>query len=41
MGKVVVTLHLTNWADIVLADRGFIEASEVRSVVLNDVLVSG
>ena len=39
MGKVVVTMRLTNWADTVLSERGFIPVSEVRSVTLNDVLV--
>ena len=29
MGKVIVTLTLTNWADEVLADRGFISSAEV------------
>ncbi|MEL6552395.1 MAG: aspartyl protease family protein [Cyanobacteria bacterium J06621_11] len=39
MGKVVVTLELTNWADEVLADRGFISAAEVRSCTVDKALV--
>lgn len=39
MGKVIVTLALTNWADEVLADRNFILASEVRSCTINDAVV--
>ena len=39
MGKVTATLNLTNWVDEVLAERGFIAADEVRSLVLTDVLV--
>ncbi|MGC1305869.1 MAG: retropepsin-like aspartic protease [Phormidesmis sp.] len=39
MGKVVVTLELMNWADEVLAERGFISAQEVRSCTINNALV--
>ena len=39
MGKVVVTLTLTNWADTVLAERGFIPAAEVRSFSIDGALV--
>lgn len=39
MGKVVVTMALTNWADTVLADRGFISEEDIRSCVLDNVLV--
>jgi predicted aspartyl protease len=39
MGKIVVTLKLTNWADKVLAERGFIPAEEVRSCVVDNAIV--
>lgn len=39
MGKIVVTLTLTNWADTVLAERGFIPEEEVRDCVLDDAVV--
>ena len=39
MGKVVVTLTLTNWADTVLAERGFIPTAEVRSFSIDGALV--
>lgn len=39
MSKVVVTLELKNWADEVLADRGFISAAEVRSYTVKDAVV--
>lgn len=39
MGKVIVTLELTNWADEVLADRGFISAAEIRSCSVDNALV--
>lgn len=39
MGKVIVTLTLTNWADEVLADRGFISSAEVRSRQVENALV--
>ena len=39
MGKVIVTLELTNWADEVLAERGFIPPTEVRSHRVENALV--
>jgi predicted aspartyl protease len=39
MGQVIVTLAVANRIDQVMAERGFIPASEVRSCTLNDVLV--
>ncbi|MUG93996.1 aspartyl protease [Scytonema sp. UIC 10036] len=39
MGQVTVTLTLTNLIDQVLAQRGFISSEEVRSCILDDVLV--
>jgi predicted aspartyl protease len=39
MGKVTTTLTVTNWVDEVLAERGFIQSDQVRSVVLENVLV--
>jgi len=39
MGKVIVTLTLTNWVDQVLAERGFIPSKDVRSLDVNDALV--
>ena len=39
MGKVTTTLKLANRIDQVLAERGFIPGDEVRSLILNDVLV--
>lgn len=39
MGKVVVTLELTNWADEVLADRGFIPAEDIRTCRVDNALV--
>lgn len=39
MGKVTVSLTLTNLVDQALAERGFIEDEEVRSLTLDDVLV--
>lgn len=39
MGQVIVTLTISNRIDQVLAERGFISSEEVRSCVLNDVLV--
>ncbi|MUG95579.1 aspartyl protease [Scytonema sp. UIC 10036] len=39
MGQVIVTLTVTNRIDRVLAERGFIPNEEVRSYVLNDVIV--
>ncbi|MEH2077470.1 MAG: aspartyl protease family protein [Nostoc sp.] len=39
MGQVIVTLTVTNRIDRVLAQRGFISAEEVRSYILDNVLV--
>ncbi|MGL5064822.1 MAG: hypothetical protein ACRC62_32990 [Microcoleus sp.] len=39
MGQVLTTITVTNRIDLVLAERGFISAKEVRSVVLDKVLV--
>jgi predicted aspartyl protease len=39
MGKVVTTVTVANRVDQILADRGFIQPQEVRSVTLKDVLV--
>ena len=39
LGKVIVTLKLTNWADEVLADRSFISAAEVRSCTIDNAVV--
>jgi predicted aspartyl protease len=39
MGKVTTTITVTNWVDEVLAERGFIEPEQVRSVTLEKVLV--
>jgi len=39
MGKVVVSLTVTNLVDQALAERGFIEPDEVRSLTLDDALV--
>jgi predicted aspartyl protease len=39
MGKVVTTITVINYVDEVLAERGFIQPEEVRSIVLNDVIV--
>lgn len=39
MGRVTVTISLTNMFDKELLDRGFISEAEVRSVVLDNVLV--
>ncbi len=39
MGKVVTSITVTNFVDQVLADRGFIQPEEIRSVILNDVIV--
>jgi predicted aspartyl protease len=39
MGKVTTTLTVTNWVDEVLAERGFIQSHEVRSITLENVLV--
>lgn len=39
MGKVTVDLTVTNHIDQILAERGFIEADQVRSMTLTDVPV--
>lgn len=39
MGKVFATITITNRADQILAKRGVIPASEVRSITLENVLV--
>lgn len=39
MGKIVVTLTLTNWVDKELAERGFIPESEIRSCTLDNAVV--
>lgn len=39
MGQVIATLTVTNRIDLVLRDRGFISPEEVRSCILDDVLV--
>ncbi|MGD1854414.1 MAG: aspartyl protease family protein [Leptolyngbyaceae cyanobacterium] len=39
MGKVIVTLRLTNWIDQVLAERNFIPPEQIRSIVVDNALV--
>jgi len=39
MGKITTSLVITNRADQAIASRGLMPAEEVRSIVLNDVLV--
>ncbi|MBD2090086.1 aspartyl protease family protein [Microcoleus sp. FACHB-1515] len=39
MGKVVTTITVTNLVDETLAERGFIQPEEVRSLTLTDVIV--
>jgi predicted aspartyl protease len=39
MGQVLTTITVTNFIDLVMAERGFIAAEEVRSVMLDRVLV--
>ncbi len=39
MGKIIVTLTITNWVDKVLAERGFIPEEDVRSCVVDNALV--
>ena len=39
MGKVIVTLTLTNWVDQVLAERGFISTEKIRSTTVDNALV--
>ncbi|MEP6519274.1 aspartyl protease [Microcoleus vaginatus] len=39
MGQVITTITVTNRIDLVMAERGFIGAEEVRSVTLDNVVV--
>ena len=39
MGQVITTITVTNFIDLVMAERGFISAEEVRSVMLDKVIV--
>lgn len=39
MGQVITTITVTNRIDLVMAERGFIAAEEVRSVTLDNVVV--
>lgn len=39
MGPVITTITVTNRIDLVMAERGFIGAEEVRSVTLDNVVV--
>ncbi|MBD1813192.1 aspartyl protease [Microcoleus vaginatus DQ-U2] len=39
MGQVITTITVTNRIDLVMAERGFIGADEVRSVTLDNVVV--
>lgn len=39
MGQVTATITVSNHIDQILAERGFISASEVRSITLDNVLV--
>ena len=39
MGQVITTITVTNFIDLVMAERGFIAAEEVRSVTLDNVVV--
>ena len=39
MGQVLITISVTNRIDLVMAERGFISAEEVRSVMLDNVIV--
>ncbi|MEG4987350.1 aspartyl protease [Microcoleus sp. BR0-C5] len=39
MGQVITTISVTNRIDRVMAERGFISAEEVRSVILDNVVV--
>ncbi|MEO0806333.1 MAG: aspartyl protease family protein [Cyanobacteria bacterium J06643_4] len=39
VGKVVVTIELINWADTVLAERGFIPEEDIRSCTVDNALV--
>ena len=39
MGQVLTTIAVTNFIDLVMAERGFISAKEVRSVTIDKVIV--
>ena len=39
MSDFITTINITNQIDLNLAERGFIPESQIRSVILNDVLV--
>ena len=39
MGQVITTITVTNFIDLVMAERGFISAEEVRSVTIDKVIV--
>ncbi|MEG3847896.1 aspartyl protease [Microcoleus sp. herbarium19] len=39
MGQVLTTITVTNFVDLVMAERGFISAEEVRSVTIDKVIV--
>ena len=39
MGQVLTTIAVTNRIDLVMAERGFIAAEEVRSVTIDNVIV--
>lgn len=39
IGQVITTMTVTNFIDLVMAERGFIAAEEVRSVTLDNVVV--
>ena len=39
MGQVLTTIAVTNFIDLVMAERGFISVEEVRSVMLDKVIV--
>ncbi len=39
MGKIIITLTVTNRADQYVASRGFMPSDQIRSVTLNNVLV--
>ena len=39
MGQVLTTIAVTNFVDLVMAERGFISAEEVRSVTIDKVIV--
>lgn len=39
MGQVLTTIAVTNFIDLVMAERGFISAEEVRSMTIDKVIV--